>query len=550
MTANSLCCARCRRVRRSDSLCRNMFGMMGMARNALLPRKFRFIIEYADSEPNAIVEMISRSCPSLCGAQAATATRWLPSGHAQTIWSSVADFSEVDKVEYKRKVIMVPDGGILSIDMAPVSLADPAPDDTRPTVVILHGLTGGSHESYVRNCVSKLSKPKEEGGHGMRCVVVNFRGCANTPLTSAQLYSACKTTDFSSALLLLTRMFPQSPMVAMGFSLGGAILAKYMGEAGSHTPLIGAITVGAPLELDTTAKALESTYISMMYAYALGSSLNALGRKHLDTLALSPDLWDALEMAFRTKIHPDKKRPVSKYKGRDPKPGTLRFIDHIITSRVGGLPTPYGSFPYPSADAYYAHSSPLHLLHKVARPMLALNADDDPVVPHSTLQHMIKNIQSSPNVVLAHSRCGGHLGWFAGPSGERWIYQPIGEFVDALCDTFAQHASKNNQGLGSGGPRMSPWKTGCIDKRMVQVELLPVSALPSILGQQSTTTATTPDNEPIMPWLKTHVLKHMPLVHPKDSPRATEQVPEGEILSLPLVRFDTLMSPVQRIFAS
>jgi len=526
-----------------QSLHGTMFGMLGMARNVFLPRKFRLFLEYAEIEPNPIVEMISQSCPSLCGSRAATATRWLPSGHAQTIWTSIADFSGVDQVEYKRKVIMVPDGGILSIDIAPVSLANPAPDDTRPTVVILHGLTGGSYESYVRNCVAKLSKPKEEGGYDMRCVVVNFRGCANTPLTSAQLYSACKTTDFSSALLLLTRMFPKSPMVAMGFSLGGAILAKYMGEAGSHTPLIGAVTVGAPLELDTTAKALESTYISMIYAYALGSNLDALGRKHIDTLALSPDLWDALEMVFRTKINPDKNRPVAKYKGHDPRPGTLRFIDHVITCRAGGLPTPYGDFPFPSADAYYARSSPLHLMHKVARPMLALNADDDPVVPLSTLQHMIKNIQSSPNVVLAHSRCGGHLGWFAGRSGERWICQPIGEFICALYEAYTHLDSKSNQGLGSGGPRMSPWNTSSIDKCMVQVELLPASALPSILGHRNAN-ATSSEDEPVMPWLKTHVLKHMPLVHPNDSPRATERVPEGDILSLPLVRSDTLMPPV------
>lgn len=526
-----------------------MLGLMGAARNALLPRKFRFILEYADMEPNPLVDMISRSCPSLCGSQAATATRWLPSGHAQTVWSSVADFSGVDQVEYKRKVIMVPDGGILSIDTAPVSLADPDSDDTRPTVVILHGLTGGSYESYVRNCVSKLSKPKEEGGHGMRCVVVNFRGCANTPLTSAQLYSACKTTDFSSALLLLTRMFPQSPMIGMGFSLGGAILAKYMGEAGSHTPLIGAVTVGAPFELDSTANALESTYISMVYAYALGSNLDALGRKHMDTLALSPDLWDALEMAFRVKIHPDKHRPVSKYQGQDPKPGTLRFIDHVITCRAGGLPTPYGDFPFPSAKAYYSHSSALHLLHKVARPMLALNADDDPVVPLSTLQHMIQNMQSCPNIVLAHSRCGGHLGWFAGHAGERWIYQPIGEFVDALSDAFTQHTTKVSHGLGSGGPRASPWKTGTVDKRTVQVELLPTSALPSILGQDTTQGASS-DEEAMMPWLKTHVLTHVPLVHPNDSPKATEQVPEGEILSLALVRRTALTSLVQRAAAS
>ena len=81
-------------------------------------------------------------------------------------------------------------------------MAEPSSTDSTPTVVILHGLTGGSNESYVRNAIAQLIKSREEGGASVRCVVVNFRGCAQTPLTSPQLYSACKITDLESALLL------------------------------------------------------------------------------------------------------------------------------------------------------------------------------------------------------------------------------------------------------------------------------------------------------------------------------------------------------------
>jgi predicted alpha/beta-fold hydrolase len=50
------------------------------------------------------------------------------------------------------------------------------------------GLTGGSHESYVRNILAVVTRPKAEGGLGWRAAVVNSRGCANSPVTSRQLY--------------------------------------------------------------------------------------------------------------------------------------------------------------------------------------------------------------------------------------------------------------------------------------------------------------------------------------------------------------------------
>lgn len=102
-----------------------------------------------------------------------------------TIYCTIATFTE--SVHYSRQQITVPDGGTLSLDFSPPLTAED-PIDSRPILMVLHGLTGGSHESYVINVVNKATGKKEEGGLGWRGCVVNFRGCAGTKLSSNQLY--------------------------------------------------------------------------------------------------------------------------------------------------------------------------------------------------------------------------------------------------------------------------------------------------------------------------------------------------------------------------
>lgn len=105
-----------------------------------------------------------------------------PCGHLQTIYSAFADFSRVDLINYERRIIKVPDGGQIALDFTPPNRFSNKNDPT-PTLIVLHGLTGGSHESYVRSLISPLTKE-----FGWRAVVTNFRGCAGSKLTSPKLY--------------------------------------------------------------------------------------------------------------------------------------------------------------------------------------------------------------------------------------------------------------------------------------------------------------------------------------------------------------------------
>lgn len=382
----------------------------------------------------------------------------------------------------------------------------------------------------------------------VRCARMASNTGANVPVTSAQLYSASKTQDLESALLLLSRMYPHAPMIGLGFSLGGAILAKHMGEAGERTPFIGAVCVGAPFKLDQTCVALESSYLTMAYSYAMGQNLMNVLKRHVNTLALLPSLWEPLEVAFGQKIKPNNNDPLPQPNKSGPRRGTLRFVDHYLVRLLGGYSAPYGEFPFESAEAYYNYGSSTNFMGNVARPLLAVNADDDPIVPLKTLSVLRGELEKNKNIVLAHTERGGHLGWFASASATRWINEPIAEFIAALFSEFEKRDGKcPTAGLGSGGPKVSQHNNETVKKQNVQVELLPARALPGIFSDTSpeySQTFNTPNaasEEPMHAWLLTQVLQHVPLVHPQHSPvRLAEENPksfaEGKKVELTLVR--------------
>ncbi|CDR98745.1 related to putative acyltransferase [Sporisorium scitamineum] len=434
-------------------------------------------------------------------------TPWLSTGHLQTIYSAVGNFSHIDAVEFKRRVFLTPDGGTIGLDISPPSLAaseaelsaqnHPAADGL-PTVVCLHGLTGGSHESYVRNCFSQLTKPTSEGGLGYRGIVVNFRGCANVPVTSPQLYSALKIADIRSALLLITKLYPNSPLVGIGFSLGANVLGRYLGEEGDATPLLGAIIVGTPFDLKAGADELDyGGFLSQKYSMAMGQNLQRMARKHKDTLALHPpfralldDLYDAPP---QPKAELDLYKQQAKHGGPRPgeraiiKRGSLKAADQTMTRFLGGLPKPYGEFPFDSADDYYSYGGCANNVGKVRRPMLCLSADDDPIVPSKIWSKIRAAIGRHPdgtpvdtdspgeeyngNVVLAWTKVGGHLGWFEGLRPRRWLYRPTSEFIRAL---FEQTSAEEKARIAA----RSKWTQDDVVEREVEIEVIPKEALP------------------------------------------------------------------------
>ena len=291
------------------------------------------------------------------------------SGHLQTIYSVMGDFTKVDKVEYVRTYLRVPDGGTLQVDCsAPVCLkADSIrgldftppthtdlPDST-PIVVICHGLTGGSHESYVRNILSRIIKPRHEGGLGVRGVVVNFRGCAGVPVTSSQLYSAGTTVDLSTALHYLRHTYPDAPLHGVGFSLGASVLARYMGESAGRCFLSSGVVLGCPWDLAAMSIKLENHFITR-HVYSTAMAQNLL-RLFFGTYDQYRSAWKGVE----NEEWLDRLKVLRKKRGV-----TLKGVDDVMVCKIGG-PRAAGMWPFRDADEYYDWACPKKLLHGVKR---------------------------------------------------------------------------------------------------------------------------------------------------------------------------------------
>jgi predicted alpha/beta-fold hydrolase len=119
-------------------------------------------------------------------------------------------------------------------------------------------LSLGSYEPYVRAILSRACAPVSAGGLGYRAVVVNFRGCrfvylldkyqfyknmtlgAGVPITSPQLYSAGHTDDLRQALFFINKLYPDAPLLGLGFSLGANVMTRYLAEEGTKSRLMSA----------------------------------------------------------------------------------------------------------------------------------------------------------------------------------------------------------------------------------------------------------------------------------------------------------------------
>lgn len=242
-------------------------------------------------------------------------TIWLPNGHFQTIYSTMIDTSSIDNVEYHRHTLALRDGGNISLD-----IHNPG---KQKVAVICHGLTGGSHESYVRTVVAQL-------GEDVTSIVVIARGCANTRLSTPRIFSAGQVNDLRTAILYIKNLHPAAEMVGVGFSLGANIITKFCADEGTRCPFKAAIVLSNPWDLYKGTKELEGSCLGhYLYNRAMASSMLALLNMHEYALK---DTY-AEELALVNSL-------------RWP---TIDQFENIITCKLGGHPP---DFPMPDAEVY------------------------------------------------------------------------------------------------------------------------------------------------------------------------------------------------------
>ncbi|CAG8613467.1 3830_t:CDS:2 [Funneliformis mosseae] len=363
--------------------------------------------ETNEIEKIKLYDYVQKNCPSLIGEKAYYyPTPWIGNGHAQTAYAAYQNFEGIHLIDYERKFVSTSDGGQIAVDWTPP--VSNKPFDNTPTIIVLHGLTGGSHESYIRCLLEILVNPP----YNYRAVVINFRGCAESDITSPRLYSAGVTDDIRPVISYIKKCIPNAPLLGIGFSMGANMLIKYLGEEGERTPLFAAASVANPFDLIGGTRSLERTYIGK-YVY-------------------SPTMANNLKKALARHEHimkEDKRLDLEYAKSAF----TLREFDARLTAI---------SFGYETVDHYYRDASSSQYITKVKIPLLCLNAEDDPVASHECIP--FDECIYNPNIILATTYYGGHLGWFTGwwqPT--RWCIKPLSEWCIALLKTCKNPNNKS-----------------------------------------------------------------------------------------------------------
>ncbi len=300
---------------------------------------------------------------------------WLCNRHAQTILAATAR-RPPHLPTLRRQRIELDDGDFIDIDVA----SPQAGFEPMSWVLVLHGLAGSSRSPAVRGMAAALVA----AGHEV--CLMNYRGCSDEPNRLPRSYHGGASDDVLAIMQRLCAARPVRPFAAVGFSIGGNMLMKLMGEDAARlpAPLAAAVAISPPFDLARCAAFLDRPFRPQgVYRHAL---LRVLRPKALDTLSRFPGCIPASVADLRAAA-------------------TFAAFDGIYTAPIHG---------FEDAADYWHRASGGRFLESIDRPMLILSAADDPFFPADYVPR--DAIAANPHLTLALADRGGHCGFVSGPA--------------------------------------------------------------------------------------------------------------------------------------
>lgn len=299
---------------------------------------------------------------------------WLPGGHAQTIYASLA--APRPRVGYRRLEWETPDGDFVELDWV-----DGPPD--APLVVLFHGLEGSSASHYAASVMHAVQR------RGWRGVVPHFRGCSGRPNRLARAYHSGDYAEIDWMLERLAREDTGDTRFVAGVSLGGNALLKWLAARGREAGAIvqRAAAVSAPIDLRVAGHGLGHG-VNRIYTWHF---LSTLKPKSVQKAQRFPGIYD----------------PSTVLRARD-----LYEFDNLVTAPLHG---------FRDADDYWTRASSIDELHRVSLPTLMLNARNDPFLPG---RYLPLQADVSSSITLDYPDEGGHVGFVTGPFPGRLDWLP------------------------------------------------------------------------------------------------------------------------------
>ncbi|NVK55847.1 MAG: hydrolase [Alteromonadaceae bacterium] len=320
-----------------------------------------------------------------------SAPRWARNRHIQTIWPRF--IQKRLPLNYATERIKLGDGDFIDLAWGP------APQTLTGMVVMFHGLEGSINSHYANDMMASLSQ------NGWQVVLMHFRGCSGEINLTPRAYHSGETGDPAFIIEQLNQRYPDVPKAAIGFSLGGNMLLKLLGENPDSLGLKAAVAVSAPLKLDECASSMDQGFSKVYQKYLIGSMKQNLLKKMQRI-----DYRDILQISEREvkDIH------------------TFWQFDERITAPLHG---------FADANDYYEKCSAYFYMKAIHSPTLVIHALDDPFMNHTIVP---PESELGSQVTIELSETGGHVGFMGGTPRQPqvWLQQRVKRYFADFLPTL------------------------------------------------------------------------------------------------------------------
>jgi uncharacterized protein len=259
----------------------------------------------------------------------------------------------------------------------------------RPLAILIHGLTGCEDSSYVMTSARHLL---DRGYPVMR---LNLRGAGPSRPRCGLQYHAGRSDDLRAVLLQMDGRLAAQGILLVAYSLGGNMLLKYLGEQGRRAPVLGAVSVSAPIDLKATQLRFMQRRNRRYHDFLLGRMKEEIAAPGSALPADRRAILDGIDTVYG-------------------------FDDRLVAPTNG----------FSGADDYYARCSAARFMKEIKVPTLVIHARNDPWIPPDA--YLSFDWKANPKLVPLLPRGGGHVGFHGLGSAVPWHDRCIAEFLRRL----------------------------------------------------------------------------------------------------------------------
>jgi len=289
---------------------------------------------------------------------------WGSSGHVQTFYAQAIRIHRSPL--YRREHLIAPDGGLIVLDWVDHSLKN------APIVFIIPGICGSGSSNYIKQYMTLCNERK------YNAVLFLPRGVDE--LRTPRIFTLALNSDIRFALNHIRSSSGDSPIIGVGFSLGGNMLANYLGDCTKlqvETNLIGGVTMAQGFDAVWGIRHLKT---AKFYDYGMLRKLKKVLERHQKLFHALVDVQYILT-----------------------KTTTVEEFDQHFTCKIHG---------YETANEYYKEQSCIDNLRNITVPYFLINAKDDPLVIEEMLP--LNAPSENKNLIMVTTKHGGHLSWAEG----------------------------------------------------------------------------------------------------------------------------------------